>query len=64
VNDAGDAPTTARPLTVPSVPGLDRVHASGPCQSCGVPHARMWGTREGAARLCPTCATLHGLGCP
>ena len=22
------------------------------------------GTAEGRARLCPTCATLHGLGCP
>jgi hypothetical protein len=34
------------------------------CQSCGSPHARDWATPEGPARLCPTCATEHGLGCP
>jgi hypothetical protein len=34
------------------------------CMSCGGPHARQWSSREGIALLCPTCATLHGLGCP
>ncbi|MGB8859304.1 MAG: hypothetical protein WCC60_08610 [Ilumatobacteraceae bacterium] len=37
---------------------------AGPCLSCGSPQARTWSTREGKARLCPTCATLHGMGCP
>ena len=36
----------------------------GVCASCGAPHAREWSTPEGPARLCPPCATLHGLGCP
>ena len=34
------------------------------CQSCGAPFARVWKTRDGDARLCPSCATLHGVGCP
>ncbi len=34
------------------------------CQSCGAPFARLWQTRDGDARLCPSCATLHGIGCP
>ena len=34
------------------------------CLSCGTPQARMWSTPQGAARLCPPCATLHGIGCP
>ncbi|HEY5662620.1 MAG TPA: hypothetical protein VIS05_01155 [Ilumatobacter sp.] len=34
------------------------------CVSCGSPHARWWSTPQGAALLCPACATLHGLGCP
>jgi hypothetical protein len=37
---------------------------NGPCQSCGVPHARTWDVGGGRARLCPTCATLNGIGCP
>jgi taurine dioxygenase len=37
---------------------------NGPCQSCGVPHARTWDTGGGRARLCPPCATLNGIGCP
>ena len=47
-----------------TLPGREVLDAKGPCQSCGSPQARMWGTRDGAARLCPPCATLHGLGCP
>ncbi|MFN6118684.1 MAG: hypothetical protein ACK5CE_03455 [Actinomycetes bacterium] len=34
------------------------------CMSCGSPTARSWSTPDGPARLCPPCATLHGLGCP
>ncbi|MCB0979686.1 MAG: hypothetical protein R2694_18740 [Ilumatobacteraceae bacterium] len=34
------------------------------CESCGGPHARWWSTPAGRAQLCPTCATLHGFGCP
>jgi hypothetical protein len=36
----------------------------GGCEACGSPHARTWSTADGPARLCPPCATLHGLGCP
>ncbi|MDP2291407.1 MAG: hypothetical protein Q8M22_09460 [Actinomycetota bacterium] len=34
------------------------------CVSCGSPYARAWATPQGPAQLCPTCATMHGLGCP
>ncbi|HRA82827.1 MAG: hypothetical protein ACH37H_00035 [Ilumatobacteraceae bacterium] len=37
---------------------------SGPCLACGTPQARTWQTANGLARLCPPCATLHGIGCP
>ena len=47
------APDVAEAMT--PVPG---------CASCGAPHASMMDTPEGPARLCPPCATLHGLGCP
>ncbi len=43
---------------------IERLDPAGPCQSCGVPYARIWGTSDGPARLCPTCASLHGIGCP
>lgn len=36
----------------------------GPCMACGAPNARIYASPEGPARLCPTCATLEGLGCP
>jgi len=36
----------------------------GPCMACGAPNARIHATADGPARLCPTCATLNGLGCP
>jgi hypothetical protein len=36
----------------------------GGCMSCGSPQARDWATPDGPARLCPVCATEHGLGCP
>lgn len=38
--------------------------SSDACESCGTPQARMWSTPQGRARLCPPCATLHGIGCP
>ena len=34
------------------------------CVSCGLPQARSFDTPDGVARLCPACATLHGVGCP
>lgn len=37
---------------------------SPPCESCGAPQSRAYDTPDGPARLCPACATLHGLGCP
>ena len=37
---------------------------SPPCLSCGSATAVWFSTPEGRARLCPPCATLHGLGCP
>ena len=49
---------------IPTLPDRRPPEQDGPCESCGIPHARWWGTAEGRARLCPTCATLHGLGCP
>ncbi|MDO8362446.1 MAG: hypothetical protein Q7V88_06080 [Actinomycetota bacterium] len=45
-------------------PSAARHDSAGPCLSCGSSQARTWGTGQGAARLCPPCATLHGLGCP
>lgn len=36
----------------------------GPCMACGAPNARIHGSPDGPARLCPQCATLNGLGCP
>ncbi|CAB4364848.1 MAG: hypothetical protein F2681_11955 [Actinobacteria bacterium] len=59
-----DSSPDTQQTPIGQVPGLERLTAKGACMSCGGPHARMWGTRDGAARLCPTCATLHGLGCP
>ena len=37
---------------------------AGPCVACGSVYARTWVTADGRARLCPPCATLHGIGCP
>ena len=37
---------------------------AGVCESCAGPYARRWSTPQGTARLCATCATLHGFGCP
>ena len=34
------------------------------CMDCGSPYGRYWSTPEGKAILCPTCATVNGLGCP
>lgn len=42
----------------------DRVGDDPPCVSCGSVTAVWFSTSEGRARLCPPCATLHGLGCP
>lgn len=36
----------------------------GPCMACGSPNARIYGSPDGPARLCPPCAALNGLGCP
>ena len=55
-DDADDTDDVDRTVT-------DQVD-DGVCASCGAPHARTWSTPEGPARLCPSCATLHGLGCP
>ncbi|MFP5487380.1 MAG: hypothetical protein ACLGHQ_03635 [Acidimicrobiia bacterium] len=41
-----------------------RVDDAPPCVSCGSSTAVWFSTPEGRARLCPPCATLHGLGCP
>ena len=50
-------------------PAVDRVMPAVPrepnaCVGCGVSNARSWSTREGAVRLCPTCAALGDVGCP
>lgn len=42
----------------------DVLDPHGPCMACGAPVARIYGSADGPARLCPTCATLNGLGCP
>lgn len=34
------------------------------CESCGVPYGRWWSTPNGKVLLCPTCAQMHGMGCP
>ncbi|MEI8160505.1 MAG: hypothetical protein WCG65_05495 [Actinomycetes bacterium] len=34
------------------------------CVSCGSPYGKEWSTPDGKALLCPTCATLNGIGCP
>lgn len=34
------------------------------CESCGVPYGRYWSTASGKVVLCPTCAQMHGMGCP
>lgn len=40
------------------------IDPDGPCMACGSPNARIWGTPDGPARLCPPCAVLNGIGCP
>ena len=55
VHEAGSSPP-ASPMTSP--------RPDTACRSCGAPQARMWSTPDGAVRLCPACATLHGVGCP
>lgn len=44
--------------------GREILDPNGPCMACGAPNARIHASPEGPARLCPTCATLAGLGCP
>jgi hypothetical protein len=56
-------PSTTRHLTGPGPDATATSTAPG-CASCGSPHASTMDTPEGPARLCPPCATLHGLGCP
>jgi hypothetical protein len=51
-------------VTTPYFPAAPAAAADSACMSCGSPHARSWSTADGPARLCPTCATEHGLGCP
>ncbi len=59
-----EQPSQVSAATDMVVAGLAKVNEQGPCESCGLPHARNWATRQGKARLCQQCATLHGLGCP
>lgn len=57
--------TITDPVAAPAgAIGTAAFDPNGPCQSCGVPHARTWDVGGGRARLCPTCATLNGIGCP
>lgn len=44
--------------------GHEVLDPQGPCMACGAPDARIYGSADGPARLCPPCATLNGLGCP
>lgn len=48
----------------PTVDGHETIDPHGPCMACGAPNARIYGSADGPARLCPPCATLNGLGCP
>ena len=49
----------------PTATGHQGTGADRPsCESCDGPYARAWSTPQGTGWLCPTCATLHGLGCP
>jgi hypothetical protein len=38
--------------------------ASTTCLMCESPYGKEWSTPDGKALLCPTCATLNGIGCP
>lgn len=48
----------------PAVENGEILDPHGPCMACGAPNARIYGSADGPARLCPPCATLDGLGCP
>lgn len=48
----------------PAVDDDEILDPHGPCMACGAPNARIYGSVDGPARLCPPCATLNGLGCP
>ena len=54
-----EQPVAEQPVAEPARSGAEQA-----CLSCGSPQARVWSTPDGPARLCPPCATLHGLGCP
>ena len=52
-----------RPVEVHDAQGRLRRLDEG-CASCGSPSAPWVDSPEGRIRMCPSCAVLHGLGCP